>query len=57
MGLLTGSSICPHCGGTMKIIAAVEQPALITKILEHLGLPTSAPPRALAHVFGFFETA
>ncbi len=44
---------CPHCGGTMKIIAAIEQPAVITKILEHLGLPTRAPPRA----FNFFETA
>ncbi len=29
---------CPHCGGTMKIIAAIEQPAVITKILDHLGL-------------------
>ena len=41
----------------MKIIAAIEQPAVITKILEHLGLPTRAPPRAPARAFDFFETA
>ena len=32
---------CPHCGGTMKIIAAIEDPSVIAKILAHLGLPTS----------------
>ena len=48
---------CPRCGGTMKIIAAIEQPAVITKILNHLGLPTRAPPRASARAFDFFETA
>ena len=48
---------CPHCVGTMKIIAAIEQPAVITKILDHLGLPTSAPPRAPTRAFDFFETA
>ncbi len=48
---------CPHCGGTMKIIAAIEQPAVISKILDHLGLPTRAPPRAPARAFDFFETA
>ena len=48
---------CPHCGGTMKIIAAIEEPALIAKILAHLGLPTRAPPRAPARAFAFFETA
>ncbi len=31
---------CPHCGGTLKIIAAIEEPSVITKILAHLGLPT-----------------
>ena len=48
---------CPHCGGTMKIIAAIEEPAVIAKILAHLGLPTRAPPRAPARAFAFFETA
>ena len=26
---------CSHCGGTMKIIAALLEPAVITKILAH----------------------
>jgi hypothetical protein len=33
--------------GTLKIIAAIEDPAVITKILTHLGLPIRAPPRAI----------
>ena len=43
----------PNFGGTVKIIAAIEDPEVITKILAHLGLPTRAPPRAL----DLFETA
>jgi hypothetical protein len=30
--------LCPDCGGTMRIIAFVEIPKVITKILRHLGL-------------------
>ncbi len=48
---------CPHCGDTMKIIAAIEDPSVIAKILAHLGLPTRAPPRIPARSFAFFETA
>jgi len=33
---------CPNCGGTLKIIAAIEDPPVIDKILSHLGLPTRA---------------
>ena len=37
---------CPHCGGRLKIIAAIEDPAVIVSILTHLGLParTAAYP-------------
>ena len=44
---------CPQCGcgGTLKIIAAIENPAVIVKILAHLGLPTKAPRLALGPVF------
>ena len=34
---------CHLCGGKMKIIAAIEDPPVIKKILEHLGLPTKPP--------------
>jgi hypothetical protein len=36
---------CPNCGGALKIIAAIEDPPVIVKILGRLGLPTRAPPR------------
>ena len=48
---------CPHCGGTMKIVAAILESEVITKILAHLGLPTRAPPRASARSFNLFEMA
>jgi hypothetical protein len=48
---------CPHCGGTLKIIAAIEDPSVIIKILAHLGLPTRAPPRTPAQPLDLFETA
>ncbi len=35
---------CIKCGGKMKIIAAIEDPKVIRKILEHMGLPTKPPP-------------
>ena len=46
---------CPHCGGNMKIIAAILERAAITKILNHLGLPARAPPRLPAKVQGLFD--
>jgi hypothetical protein len=48
---------CPHCGGNLKIIAAIEEPGVIAKILAHLGLPTRAPPRSPARSFDLLETA
>jgi hypothetical protein len=40
---------CPNCGGALKIIAAIEDPPVILRILTHLGLhppaPHLAPPR------------
>jgi hypothetical protein len=39
---------CPNCGGELKIIAAILEPAVIERILEHLGLPARPPPRSPA---------
>ena len=36
---------CPQCGGDLKIIAAIEEPAVIVKILTHLVLPARATAR------------
>ncbi len=40
--------LCVRCGGAMRIIAFIDQPEGIEKILTHLGLwphPVHAPPR------------
>ena len=39
---------CPACGGKMKIIAFITDPASIRRYLEGVGLPTEAPPIAPA---------
>ena len=48
---------CSQCGGTLKIIAAIEHPSVIAKILTHLGLLARAPPRAAARAFDRFQLA
>lgn len=48
---------CPHCGGALTIIAAIEDPTVIAKILAHLGLSARAPPRAAARPFDRFQLA
>ena len=48
---------CSHCGGHLKIIAAILESSAIAKILGHLGLPTRPPPRAPARSFDLLETA
>jgi hypothetical protein len=39
---------CPHCGGQLRIVAAILQRQAIEKILNHLGLDPQPPPRAPA---------
>ena len=33
---------CPRCGGRMVVLATIEDPAVIRRILTHLGLSTDA---------------
>ncbi len=47
----------PQCGGDLKIIAAIEEPAVIVRILTHLGLPARAPPRSPARPLSLFQAA
>jgi hypothetical protein len=36
---------CAHCGGQLRFVAAIDDPEVVRRILDHLGLPTSiAPP-------------
>ena len=48
---------CPQCGGDLKIIAAIEEPVVIVRILTHLGLPARAPPRSPARPLDLFQAA
>jgi hypothetical protein len=35
---------CPRCGSTLRLIAAIEDPAIARRILACIGLPARAPP-------------
>ena len=48
---------CGQCGGKMRIIAAIEEPAVIERILTHLGLSAQPPPRAPARRVELFQAA
>ena len=39
---------CPHCGGELKIGAAILEQPVVEKIFTHLGLQIRGPPRAPA---------
>ena len=34
---------CPRCGGRLRLVALIEQAAIIARILKHLGVPTDVP--------------
>jgi len=34
---------CPRCGGRLRLVALIQAPAVIERILRHLGLPEGAP--------------
>lgn len=39
---------CPHCGGSLKIIAAITDAPVIRKVLTAMGLSAHPPPRSPA---------
>ena len=39
---------CQRCGGALRLIACIDEPDAIAKILTHLGLPNDAPTLAPA---------
>jgi len=41
---------CLECGGRLRFVAAIDDAAVIDKILRHLGLPTEMPKAALARL-------
>ena len=54
--------LCPSCGGSMRIIAFVTDPAPVRSILSHLDLPSRPPPLTPARappqtVLGFDQSS
>ncbi len=45
------------CDGKFRIIAAIEESAVIERILTHLGLSAQPPPRTLAPRVDIFQAA
>ncbi|HEY6427933.1 MAG TPA: transposase, partial [Acidimicrobiales bacterium] len=39
---------CPRCGGRLRLVALIEEAAVISRILRHLGVPTEIPAPRLA---------
>jgi len=37
---------CPNCGGRMRLIATIEDPRIVRRILTHLGLAGDEGPPA-----------
>jgi hypothetical protein len=48
---------CPQCGGNLKIIAAIEEPVVIERVLTHPGLCAQPPPQAVARRVDIFQAA
>lgn len=45
---------CEKCGGKVKIIACIEDPAVIEKILKHVGLDEASQARNRSPSEGLF---
>lgn len=46
--------VCPQCAGPMQVISAIEDPKVIARILDHLGItpaPTTAEPSRAHDLF------
>jgi uncharacterized protein YbaR (Trm112 family) len=40
---------CPHCPGRLTLVALIQAPAVIARILTHLGLPVACQSVGRAH--------
>ncbi len=43
--------LCPRCGGTMRVIAVIERPAVIRQILGQVAPDLNAQPSITSEVF------
>jgi uncharacterized protein YbaR (Trm112 family) len=47
---------CPRCGGRLRLIALIDEAAVIERILRHFGLPTDIPASQPARAPPLVET-
>jgi hypothetical protein len=45
---VVSTAVAQNCGGRMTVLAFLTERAAVKKILEHLGLPATGPPKAPA---------
>jgi hypothetical protein len=54
-----GVLACTECGGRLRLLATIEDPAVVKQILSHLGIatecPRPAPARSPPETAGFFD--
>lgn len=48
---------CAKCGGKVKVIACIEDPEVIEKILKHLRLDEASQTRSRSPPTGLFENS
>ncbi len=48
---------CPKCEGRMKLVALVQDPKTVARLLRHLGEPNEPPVRAPARAPPYYKTA
>ena len=46
---------CEKCGGPVRVIASIEEPEVIQKILKHLGVDQVSQPQARSPPEGLFD--
>jgi hypothetical protein len=45
---------CPRCGGRLRLVALIEEPRVIERILRHLGMPAEVPAARAARAPPFW---
>ena len=44
LGIALNVTVCPDCGGRLRLIAALPDPVSVRRYLHGVGLPTDRPP-------------
>jgi hypothetical protein len=53
----TDVTVCPSCGGRLKLVALVQDKQGVARFLRRLGEPTDTPPRAPARAPPYYKSA